>query len=284
MDTMKIAVLMTVHNRKDVTLRSLQTLYNTIDFLREELIFDIYMTDDGCTDGTSEAVANLFPQVTILKGDGNLFWGRGMNTAWKAAASIYDYDAYIWMNDDAYLYDNALAELIKGWRELGDNTIISGAFVDVEGNPSYGGMNKHLIPYKANGNYQKIDYMNGNFVLVPKCIFKKVGYIDGFYHHGGGDFAYGCKAIRDGFNVVLSSCNVGTTNRNMPAPPKFSLPQYSLKVRLSYLYSPITNPWIDFILNWKYRSRRVAIKNFVWAHAIMLFPGLYSSIKHLKKN
>ena len=34
----------------------------------EDLQIDVFLTDDGCTDGTAEAVENLFPSVQILKG------------------------------------------------------------------------------------------------------------------------------------------------------------------------------------------------------------------------
>ena len=71
-----IAVLLTVHDRKNKTLRCLENLYKQV--LPNYLRLDIYLTDDGCTDGTPEAIKRQFPKVHIIKGDGNLFWNRGM--------------------------------------------------------------------------------------------------------------------------------------------------------------------------------------------------------------
>ena len=55
----RIAVLLTVYNRKEVTLKGLRSLYNAIAFLKnlhpkKDYCFDVYMTDDGCTDGTGD--------------------------------------------------------------------------------------------------------------------------------------------------------------------------------------------------------------------------------------
>ena len=47
----------------------------------------------------TEAVGKMFPQVHIIKGDGNLFWNRGMYMAWQAAIKEKDYDFYLWLND-----------------------------------------------------------------------------------------------------------------------------------------------------------------------------------------
>ena len=66
-----IAVLLTVHDRKNKTLRCLENLYKQV--LPNYLRLDIYLTDDGCTDGTPEAIKRQFPKVHIIKGDGNLF-------------------------------------------------------------------------------------------------------------------------------------------------------------------------------------------------------------------
>ena len=61
------------------------------------------MTDDGCTDGTIEAVRDKFHDVRIVKGDGSLFWNRGMLKAWEAASTEKSYDYYIWLNDDTII-------------------------------------------------------------------------------------------------------------------------------------------------------------------------------------
>ena len=93
-----IAVLLTVHNRKEKTLKCLSELYS--QQLSKEYKLIIYLTNDGCTDGTPEAVKANFPDVIIVNGDGSLFWNRGMYKAWTVASSDKDYDFYLWLNDD----------------------------------------------------------------------------------------------------------------------------------------------------------------------------------------
>ena len=69
------AVLLTVFNRKEKTLKCLSRLFAQLPV--EDLQIDVFLTDDGCTDGTAEAVENLFPSVHTLKGNGDLYWNRG---------------------------------------------------------------------------------------------------------------------------------------------------------------------------------------------------------------
>ena len=45
---------MTVHNRKEKTLKCLSQIYSMN--IPEDVKLDVYMTDDGCTDGTPETV------------------------------------------------------------------------------------------------------------------------------------------------------------------------------------------------------------------------------------
>lgn len=72
----RIAVLLTVFNRKEQTLLCLQRLQDQPS--PEEFKIVTYLTNDGCTDGTPEAVRREFPDVHIINGDGNLFWNRGI--------------------------------------------------------------------------------------------------------------------------------------------------------------------------------------------------------------
>ena len=72
-----IAVLMTVYNRREKTLKCLRNLFN--QRIPTDFSLDVYLTNDGCKDGTPEALRSEFPQVRIIEGDGSLFWNRGMH-------------------------------------------------------------------------------------------------------------------------------------------------------------------------------------------------------------
>lgn len=67
-----IAVLLTVHNRKEKTLRCLHDLF--VQESVEGYTIDVWLTDDGCTDGTPEVIVQRWADVHIVKGDGNLYW------------------------------------------------------------------------------------------------------------------------------------------------------------------------------------------------------------------
>jgi hypothetical protein len=72
--------------------------------------------------------------------------------------------------------------------EVGYYSIISGAFVsESKKQVSYGGkINEKLIT--PNGQLQKITQLNGNFVLISKKVFEKVGLLDRIFHHSIGDY------------------------------------------------------------------------------------------------
>src|SRR5690554_2221576 len=95
-NTMKkgnITVLLTCPNRKIKTLSCLESLFAAS--IPENYDLEVFLTDDGSTDGTSDAIKKNFPDVNIIKGNGNLFWARGMRLAWESAMKKKSYDAYL---------------------------------------------------------------------------------------------------------------------------------------------------------------------------------------------
>lgn len=281
MNNIKIAVLLTVFNRKDVTIRGLKSLESAIKMLPTNYHFDVYMTDDGCTDGTSESVTLSFPYVNIIKGNGNLFWGGGMRAAWEYAnGKKFRYDYFIWFNDDVVLYENALSLLFQFANE---NTIISGAFCDEQGNVSYGGKtknNKLIIP---NGHPQDVWFINGNLVLIPSIIVDKIGIIDRKLKHVGGDFEYGLRAVKNGYRLYLTSHYVGICNRHDEIVPKYCNASYSFHTRLNFLKSPVYAPSLHFYLNRIQYGYLRAVANFILCYIGAFSPRLYSLIKSIVK-
>ena len=85
-----IAILLTVHNRRKKTVQCLEHLKE--QKIGPNVKWHVYLTDDGCTDHTAEGVHETIPDATIIKGNGQLYWNRGMYEAWKAAQKEKDYE------------------------------------------------------------------------------------------------------------------------------------------------------------------------------------------------
>ena len=86
----KIAILLTVFNRKETTLFCLNSLFK--QKIKSNVNFEVFLVDDGSTDGTSNEISIKFPDVNLIKSDGNLFWNGGMRLAWENAIAKEKYD------------------------------------------------------------------------------------------------------------------------------------------------------------------------------------------------
>ena len=268
-----IAVLLTVFNRKSKTLECLKRLYSQLPI--ENCQVDVYLTDDGCTDGTPEAVKQQFPQIHIIHGNGNLFWNRGMYIACEEAAKK-NYDFYLWLNDDTILLPNALRTLLTNSHKKQNQAIIVAANrAQNEETVTYSGHNKKgkITP---NGSLQPCDTFNGNCVLIPKYVFQKLGNLDYKFRHAIGDLDYGYRAKRAGIEVYVSPEYLGVCDNN-PQLPAWTQKEVPLLKRIKNLYSPLgyAEPIPFFHFERKNFGLATAIKHFISIHIRVLFPQLW---------
>ncbi|WP_336093993.1 glycosyltransferase family 2 protein [Leeuwenhoekiella sp. CH_XMU1409-2] len=263
---MRIAVLLTCFNRKQKTLDCLTSLYSI-----DKGFFEIFLVDDGSIDGTSKAVKRSFPNVNILNGNGNLFWSRGMLEAWKHAFK-YDFDFYLWMNDDVELLSKAIDELLFCSKLKDHKAIISGLILDKgSGNIIYGGYDKNKKLIEVSGTLQDITYLNGNVVLIPKSIPDTIGLLDPIFHHDLGDVEYGLRAIKNGFEVLSTREAVALGYANSICRERKN--GVHIVKRFKILYSPLgSNPFINFYYRKKYQSTLKASIYFVFQHFLNLIP------------
>lgn len=271
---LKIAVLLTVHDRQEKTLNCLRALMK--QDLPDGYALDVYLTDDGCTDGTPEAVAEEFPEVTIIKGDGNLFWNRGMFYAWETASKTYDYDYYLWLNDDTILFGNALKTMISAAITMKDAVIVGptcSRFNNLQ--TTYSGLDKNGNIIPPNGKTQQCHTFHGNIVLIPRTIFHKVGNLDYAYQHALGDFDYGLCVIRAGFENIISPIHCGTCENN-PVKPAWVRPEVPFAKRWKNFHSPLAygEPRALFHYNRKNFGIIHALKVYVTNHIRVMFPTL----------
>lgn len=224
---MHLAALLTCHNRREQTLACLHALYACA--LPTDCKLAVYLVDDGSQDGTAAAVRSEFTQVTVIEGNGNLFWNGGMRCAFGAA--IKDgHDAYLWLNDDTILHPEALQDLLACSNGLanahgGRRDIIVGATCDaVTGKLTYGGLTSRsrwsphtYVHLPVSDKPQACKTLNGNCVLIPHKLVQAIGNIDEAFVHAIGDWDYGFRAWQAGFGIWMAPGFVGTCSQNPPS-------------------------------------------------------------------
>lgn len=277
----KIAVLITCHNRVMATLECLRRLYNQVG-LNSNFKIQVFLVDDGSTDGTTESVFMKFPDVKIIEGNGSLYWNRGMYTAWKSAIEEDEnFDAYLWLNDDTFLLQNGLQIMIAAATETNFKSIICGSIQSPDDATvlTYGGcklINKKFQPNFPNGLLEVADIINGNCVLVPHEVYLKVGNLDWMYRHAIGDNEYSLRAQKKNVLSYSTGYFVGTCS-NSNGLPKWCRPDVTIKERFKNLYSPLgsAEPFIFFKYNLRYFGFFEASKSFLSTHIRLLFPKLW---------
>jgi GT2 family glycosyltransferase len=256
MACVRVAAILAAYNRRDLTVACLNSLraQGVPDF-----VVDVYVLDDASVDGTSEAIARLFPEARLLQGDGTFYWNGGMRAAF-AAAMQGDYDYYLWLNDDVRLDENAVQLLLETERELtkrtSDPVLVSGATRDpVDGEVTYGGV---VHPYRwrplrsvlvqPGDQPQPCDTIHGNVVLVPREVTRRIGNIDPAFIQLMGDFDYGLRARAAGCSVWLAPGTVGTCAQN--PPPDESIRLLQAWSRLWSTKELALGPWATYTRRW----------------------------------
>ena len=224
----RIAVLLTCYNRKEKTINCLTSLYKAIDLFNFGIKFDIYLVDDGSTDGTYEEVNKRFPEIIINKGTGNLFWARGMRLAWETASGANkDYDSFLLLNDDVVLSETFIEDIIQTHEFCLKNYNQSGIYVCSTTDPinlkiSYGGVlikNKGIKLKKIRINPSNVPVIcsmaNANILMVTKAVVNAIGIFDAKYIHQFADYDYTLTASEHGIPVLVCPVLVGTVRMIM---------------------------------------------------------------------
>lgn len=272
----RTAILLTCFNRKEKTLQCLKSLYEVLNVSKDAMSFDIYLVDDGSTDGTSEAITTNYPEVKIIKGSGVLFWSGGMRLAWQSALqSGVGYDFFLLLNDDVKLLPNFLDDLMITHSYCKDTYKKSGIYVSSTKDPantkaSYGGtivkwnlIKASNIKVAPSDKPQLCTMANANILMVTKDVVDAIGILDEYYTHQFGDYDYTLAASKNNIPVLVCPgfggiCDNDHGNSWLPA-------NSTLKGRLKYLYSPLGLAYHEQLYYLK--------KNFKWQ-----FPYYFSML------
>jgi GT2 family glycosyltransferase len=210
-----IYIIIPVHNRKKLTRDCLLSLN-----LQDMRDFLVIVVDDGSSDGTSEMVETEFPDVILLRGDGNLWWAGAINKGIRFAMDICHPDDYLLtLNDDLIVPPNYLSNLLNAASPypgaiigsvettMSEPQIIkSGGILVNWMTAKFNVLNRgrHLEEFQ-NGYVVEVSSLTGRGTLFPNRIFREVGLYDELHIKQCADTELPLRAnFKHGYPLVVS--------------------------------------------------------------------------------
>lgn len=208
-----VHVILPVHDRKNLTASCLRSL-NT-QTIREKIA--LHVIDDGSSDGTAEMLGEEFPEVNVIKGDGNLWWTGAVALALKTVKSEFGpEDYFLLVNNDSTLSAETVEVLVRESTRLhraavapvalsGDQAISTGW-----GEGTARILNDFPEQYKvmtAEENTLPTKSIFGRCSLYPAEVLDKIGNFDAAtfpHYHGDTDFAL--RAHNAGLRFFVTAC------------------------------------------------------------------------------
>lgn len=247
-----VAILITVFNRKEQTLACLDSVVESLKGSPAKLDVSIFLTDDGSTDGTTDAIQERHYPMTmhVQEAAGSLFWNGGMIHSWRAAMNVGGFDGFLWLNNDTIVQNRFWKELVEAdnYSRLHFNRggIYVGSTCSRDGKTyTYGGFN--FVNYltlkdefvKPNGRLQSCQCAHGNLTFVSSDVAKIMGIFTDEYIHSGGDHDYTYRAYKRGLPILVLPSFVGICENDHPEDGYADFLKMTLKERIQYLKSPL---------------------------------------------
>lgn len=207
----KIAVVTPVHNRREMTIECLRSL-SAIN--SDGLDVHVIVVDDGSTDGTSEAIANEFPGVEVIDGNGELWFTEGTNVGVRAAFKGSP-DFIVMMNDDQIFDADFLVSAVRTAKENPRSVVGSLLIlwddrktlfqVSPQWNTWQGGWRhwyRQTIDTIPNRPWH-VDLIVGNCLLVPSDAFRECGLMNSDRYPNFGDAEFTPRLKKRGWKLLI---------------------------------------------------------------------------------
>jgi len=257
---------MPVYNGLAFTRKSLANLTEAIGNVNKEMLsVETIVVNDGSTDGTGDFIRQEYPGVTVLQGNGNLWWSGSMNVGARYACDELKSDYIALWNNDILCepdYFNILLEVL----ENNDNQVVIGSKIFAKDNliwsmgglfNPFSGKKVQLGSFASDGDkfssVTNADWLPGMGTIVHTGVIRRIGYWDDVnfpQYHGDSDFTY--RARLAGYSVkVFPQLKIWNdiTNTGLEHKGSFKVLLHSLKHIKSY-----NNLRIDFMFYKKYAT------------------------------
>jgi GT2 family glycosyltransferase len=243
-------IIIPVHNPPDC-------LYDTLKALRNDGANDrhVVVIDDGLTNVVEKRIHEDFPDVKVLRGDGNLWWAGGMKLGMDYALAN-GAEVVVWLNHDCQPDVGTISSVVREAASEGTGAVSAWCrtrgYEDFRVNPGFVGFKPIPVSVLEKNEKIRVDGVNGNCVAINASAIRSVGLPDPRRHRHYGDGPYIWRLHKAGYrNYVLTTASASLSRdleRCIDEGHHSMVWRVSLRRKLSYyFFSPRSK------FHWKYR-------------------------------
>jgi len=174
----------------------------------------ITIVDDGCMDGTGEAVRENFPEVNVVQGTGDLWYTAGTNLGVHAALK-HKPDYILCINDDSIFDENCVRRMIE-CAERHPRSVV-GALLLLWDTPhrvfqvaqrwdTWKGGWQHWMQqtvWTVPDSAWEVELIVGNCILYPAAVFEACGLLNPRVSAQYGDAEFTTRLRKCGWRLLI---------------------------------------------------------------------------------
>jgi GT2 family glycosyltransferase len=287
-----VFIIVPVFNRVALTLKCLQSIAS-----QSYKDYRVMVIDDGSTDGTAEKIQGVFPAITILKGDGNYYWTKCVNTGiLNIQNEMTEHDFILHINNDTE-FDPQYIENLLRFHAKYPNSIVGSLSYDPDSKEvSHLGMfYNYWLPLKkgnfreeeinvtrlAGRDYLKSDNISARGLLIPGYVIKKIGLLDEVnfpQYRSDEDYALRCR--KAGINVYISTSAL-VYNSRVNTGYDHTIHDVSWKDFYKSMFSLLSTNNLSIRWKWAKKNSHIPIVYYP-ADVAILIMGFAKSIVYRK--
>lgn len=218
----ELTVIVVSYNTRELTLKALETLYDNTHTAQ----FETVVLDNASKDGSADAIAEAFPQVTLIRSDENLGFAKANNVVAQAATT----DWLLLLNPDTETHPHAIDNLLAFSKANPQAGITGGRTVFPDGslNAFSCGMLlspwslfaitvglKGLFPHNSVINpegmggwkrdtVREVDFIVGCFLMIPRKLWEELSGFNLKYFMYGEEVDMCMRAQKLGYQPMMT--------------------------------------------------------------------------------
>ncbi len=220
--TAELTVIVVTWNTRELTLRCLETLFENTPNLNMRVI----VADNGSEDGSADVIVERFPQVDLIRNEGDFGFARANNEAIERVDSEW----ILLLNPDTEVHPNAINNLLAFSKQHPEAGITGGRTVFPDGTLNPKSAWNKITPWslfcylsgltiafkrssffnpEAIGGWKRdtvrhVDVVQGSFFMLPTALWRKLGGFDRRYFMYGEEADMCLRAAAMGYRPMIT--------------------------------------------------------------------------------